>query len=81
MEKSFPEAPNRLSLGPAAQSWMYAHALDARENAKVRMLAYSVSGIGGKFHHQGRRGLEMELSIPYDPAIILLGIYPEKTII
>ena len=76
MRKPFSETSKRLFVGPTGQSCIYPQALAARENTKVRMLAYSVSGIGRKLHHQGRRGLEMELS--YDPAIPLLGIYLEK---
>ena len=78
MRKPFPETSKRLSVGPTGQSCIYLQDLAARENTKVRMLAYPVSGIGRKLHHQGRRGLEMELS--YDPAIPLLRVSGESSV-
>ena len=78
-EKTFPRNLQKTFCGPYwPELYIYLQALAARENTKVRMLAYPVSGIGRKLHHQGRRGLEMKLS--YDPAIPLLRVSGESSV-
>ena len=42
--------------------------------------SYTVSGNANWYNHYGEQK-KLNIELPYDPAIPLLGIYPEKTII
>nr|KAF6457028.1 hypothetical protein HJG63_011624 [Rousettus aegyptiacus] len=53
------------------------------EDVEKRELSYAISGIAYWYSHYGKQSgdfsKKLEMDIPFDPAIALLGIYPKKT--
>ena len=58
--------------------------VNAGEHVQERELSYTAGGKVNWYNHYGEQYVVWEflkVELPYDPTIILLGIYPEKTII
>ena len=55
---------------------------DAGEGVEKRELSYTVDGNVNWCSHYGEQFLKkLKIELSYDPAILLLGIYPDKTVI
>ena len=58
--------------------------INAREGVEKREPSYTVGGNVNWYSHYGKRmevPQKTKTELSYDPAIPLLGIYPEKTLI
>ena len=58
---------------------------NAGEGVEKRELSYTVGGNVNWYSHYGEQyggsSKKLKIELPYDPAIPLLGIYPDKTLI
>ena len=58
--------------------------INAEEGTEIRELSYTVGGNVNWCNHYGKQygkcSKKLKIELSYDPAILLLGIYPEKTI-